>query len=70
MLRLVAGKDRIRFTDVTRSFWGLLSLIKAYLSKKFALLAKKYIPESMLRKAIALYVKATTPGAKKVIPPI
>ena len=70
MLRLVAGKDRVRFTDVTKSFFGLITLLKAYLSKKIARLAKRYIPEKVLRKALAFYVKITTPSTKKVSPSI
>jgi len=62
MLRLVAGKDRVRFTDVKKSFVSVIMLLKAYLSTKLARLAKRYIPEKVLRKALAFYVKVTTPN--------
>lgn len=62
-VRMVAGKDRIRFADVIRSFLGLASLLKVYLVKKVTRLAQKYIPEGWVRQALKLYLKVTGQGS-------
>ena len=62
-LRLVAGRDRVRFTDVSRAVSALFRLVQAYVTKKVALLAQKYVPESVLRAGLKWYVKLFNGGA-------
>jgi hypothetical protein len=69
-VRLVAGKDRIRFADVMKSFVGCARLLRSYVTAKLTALVRKYVPESTLRKVLrfALRASAILKGEKLDIP--
>ena len=62
-VRMVSGKDRIRFADVIRSFVGLVTLVKAYLVKKVTRLVQKYVPQKWVSAMLKCYIQLTGQGS-------